>query len=192
MKRRKWYIGILIFSLFLFVVGMNRYLCVTKRRAKSKWLIRGALMFCVLWFCPFPQYIDRELSGVCIDRETGEEMTEEKIQIEGWYFRYLFRDYVFRGEIHIDSIDPQHDLHMTVGDMPVSFTRIVHTAGRYGVPAYYSSSQNRILSIGSYVIQGAFRQVLFMGSEESEKIMVFPAESSEDAMKILNELKWAS
>jgi len=42
------------------------------------------------------------------------------------------------------------------------------------------------------VIQGAFRQVLFMGSEESEKIMVFPAESSEDAMKILNELKWAS
>lgn len=132
-----------------------------------------ALLVCLL---PFPQRINKSLSGVCWYSGSS-PATETELTVKGWYFRYLLRQDYFKGTLSYDGREISTD-SFVLADTPESDSR-------YGTVMFYNADKNQMDSTGPIYIAGSFDRVFIDGDSA---LFSFPAASLDEAVSVANEL----
>lgn len=136
-----------------------------------------ALLVCLL---PFPQRINKSLSGVCWYSSTS-PAEEAELTVKGWYFRYLLRQDYFKGTLSYDGREISTE-RFVLFDTP-------ERSSRYGTVMFYNTDKNQIDAVGPIYIAGSFDSVFIdRSSGTSVKLFSFPAASLDEAVAVANEL----
>lgn len=161
-------------------------------KKKSKAVVIGLLICIALAaLLPLPVRINRTLEG--IRWKNGQEQTAEEctVTVSGWYYRYLFRNNVFKGDIQISGVEGTDPANGFLLDMEMGRNSLFRR--QTGYMPYYVKSKNAVQSMGTLVISGNFKEVLWLEPVYSESddagwLVSAPAETRKGAVELGNKL----
>lgn len=137
-----------------------------------------AALVCIL---PLPVKIDTTLSGIRWENGNSDYSEDAEITVRGTYYRYLFRDNTFKGEISVSGLEG-----MEFGSS--SKLRLANAAevnAKYGSLLYYSNKKNAFAMAGSIAVDGAFNGIVILLNENTYgeyQIITAPAADRETAV----------
>lgn len=149
--------------------------------AKRALPVSAALILLIAMIFPLPIKIDQTVSGIYWESGGGPLEKECEVAVDGWYYRYLLKDNVFKGNILFSTADG------TVSyDVP---NAVLHRDAMYGdrggSVTVYDAEQNRMRALGYIAVSGNFKEI-FIHTEEGN--ISAPAGSRSDAMELAKEL----
>ena len=157
-------------------------------KKKRFWIILVSAVLAIC-FLPLPSRINKNMTGTGFypkGHELESVVTEETIQIKGWYLRFLLWDNRFWGDIHVVSEDPEHDCILVDNPEGVHFFEHLNHSN-WGMLAYYD-----VRTYDGYfaniVEKGSFDEVLYFSHALTDRYMAFPAIGREDAVALVNKL----
>ena len=127
------------------------------------------LLVCIL---PFPQRINKTYSGVKWYNSSAVSLNTE-LGINGWYFRYLFRENKFNGSLTYDN-----------RELEVNSLYLFDSAeipGKAGTIIFYNPDTNQMEQAGPIYISGSFDEVLIC---DDSGFISFPANNRDDAVDV--------
>lgn len=136
-----------------------------------------AVLICLI---PFPIRINRTLNGIYWEN-TGDQLFEYcTVTMQGWYYRYLVKRDVFKGDISFSMTDETYTYYAP----RLSLSRDPMHKGKTGSAAVYDATLNQMISLGDITIFGNCKEILIQSGEWN---ICSPAETFEEAVKLANE-----
>ena len=158
-------------------------------KKKRFWIILIGIIL-VICFLPLPTRINKKMIGTGFypkGHELESVVTEETIQIKGWYLRFLLWDNRFWGDIHVVSEDPEHNRMFAYNSGGIRFMKEKIFQGQWSPLAYYDGKIYDFVFPGRIIEDDAFDEVLYI-SHVSDCHMAFPAIGREEAVALANKL----
>lgn len=158
-------------------------------KKKRFWIILIGIIL-VICFLPLPTRINKKMTGTGFypkGHELESVVTEETIQIKGWYWRFLLWDNHFFGDIHVVSEDPEHARILKYNYEGVKLQKVKFFKGQWSSLAYYDCEIYDFIFPGRIIEDDAFDEVLYI-SHENDQHMAFPAVGREEAVALANKV----
>lgn len=123
--------------------------------------VSALLVLILLMTVPMPVRINRTISGIRWENGNTQTAEECRVTVNGWYYRYLLKDNIFKGDISFTTAKG------TVSyDVPrAAISRGVMYEDQGGSMTVYDGTQNRMRSLGYVAVSGNFKEI-FIHSEE--------------------------
>ena len=130
---------------------------------------------------PLPVKISHTFSG--IRWESGDMQTEEEceVTVDGWYYRYLLKDNIFKGSIRFSASEGTASFYVP----EAALCRGALYEDRGGSLTVYDAARNQMRTLGSVAVSGNFREI-FIHSEEGN--FSAPAGNRSEAVELAEEL----
>lgn len=128
---------------------------------------------------PFPVRVSRALDGIRWEDGGGQEACT--VTVDGWYYRYLFRNNIFKGNITFTTTDGA----VSYSVPNAALGREAMYADRGGPLTVYDAGQNRMHSLGYLAVSGNFRKLFLYSGEWS---LSAPAGNLGEAQELAEEL----
>ena len=158
-------------------------------KKKRFWIILIGIIL-IICFLPLPTRINKKMTGTGFypkGHELESVVTEETIQIKGWYLRFLLWDNRFWGDIHVVSEDPEHARILGYDHAGVQFHKVKIFQGQWSSLTYYDCKIYNHVFPGRIIEDDAFDEVLYI-SHVNDCHMAFPAIGREEAVALANKL----
>lgn len=123
--------------------------------------ISALLILILLLIVPIPVRINHTLDGVFWESDSMQMTAACQVTVDGWYYRYLVKDNIFKGDIYFKT---------TMGTASYHAPNTVLGRGsiyedRGGVATVYDPAVNRMRALGYFAVSGNFKEI-FIHSEE--------------------------
>lgn len=160
----------------------NPLRALKKRIQRIRALAVAALLVLILLLAvPLPVRVDRTLSGILWKSGDGQWQEECQVTVDGWYYRYLMRDNIFKGNISFTTADGTVSCHAP----NAAFHRDAMYGDRGGPVTVYDGSLNRMKALGYVAVSGNFQEI-FIHAEEWN--FSAPAGDRSEALELAQEL----
>lgn len=128
---------------------------------KRTFLVFAVLIFFLLMTVPMPIRVNRTLNGICWETNDGtaEECT---ITVEGWYYRYLLKENIFKGDIRFSSAGGTVSYHAP----NAALYRSPMYGDRGGEITVYDPARNQMRSLGYIAVSGNFQKISIYSHSE--------------------------
>ncbi len=133
-----------------------------------KWLAAILILIALCSIFPLPVPINKALTGIEISIG-NHEVTEDNVIIKGIYYRYLFRDNVFKGKLQIESRDSLGKRKL----LELKLSKEPYLKGKTGPLSYYDGEKNKILYSGSISVKKNFEDILIWYPSRGEEERFF-------------------
>ena len=143
--------------------------------------VSALLIFILLMTVPLPVRINRTIGGVRWENGNTQTAEECQVTVKGWYYRYLLKDNMFKGDISFTTAEGT--VFYDVPDAVIG--RGAMYADRGGSMTVYDGTQNRMRALGYVAVSGNFKEI-FIHSEEWN--FSAPAGNHGEAIELADEL----
>ena len=141
------------------------------------------LLAVAAYIVPLPLKVNTLLEGVQWEKESGSQLAEKcTVKAEGWYYCYLLKDDIFKGNIHISCSDKSLDNDI----LELSFCMYPQYGGKSAQLWIYNKKENRVESLGEIVVKGAFKSIVIWLNEDG--MVSAPAENRNEAVGLATKL----
>lgn len=133
----------------------------------------------IIYFVPLPKKIDQSTNGVFWANANDHITRDCEVTVNGWYYCYLIKDNVFKGDISFFVADKMSSYlvpNMSLYKSPLY-------KGKTGALTVYDAQTNQMDFLGQITISGAFKEIFI----QSEEWNIFtPAGDLEEALRLIS------
>lgn len=143
--------------------------------------ISALLILILLMTVPLPVRINHTVSGIRWENDRTQTAEECQVTVDGWYYRYLLKDNIFKGDISFATAKGIVSYYVP----QAAISRSSMYADRGGSMTVYDGTLNRMKPLGYVAVSGNFKEI-FIRSEEWN--LSAPAGNRDEAIELADQL----